>query len=105
MPMPDLEPAAAELSQLVMAVPDEMLRRPTPCPAYSLGDLIDHVGGLAAVHGFLVQSRAAETDENALFGPVVPVPAERPLFDQVIGLAGRDPGWRPPASAQAGPAR
>jgi hypothetical protein len=29
------------------------------------------------------------------FGPVVAVPAYRPLLDQVIGLAGRDPDWTP----------
>jgi uncharacterized protein (TIGR03086 family) len=43
----ELEPAAQALSVLVRAVPDELLAQPTPCPAYRLGDLIDHVGGLA----------------------------------------------------------
>lgn len=47
MPVPDLRPAADEMSALIAAVPDEMLGRATPCPAYRLGDLIDHVGGLA----------------------------------------------------------
>lgn len=46
MPTPDLEPAAAELSALIADVPDELLYRPTPCPAYRIGDLIDHVGGV-----------------------------------------------------------
>lgn len=44
---PDLQPAAARLADLIRAVPDEHLDRPTPCPAYTLGDLIEHVGGLA----------------------------------------------------------
>jgi uncharacterized protein (TIGR03086 family) len=43
----DLEPAARRLADLVARVPDEDLGKPTPCPAYTLGDLIDHVGGLA----------------------------------------------------------
>jgi hypothetical protein len=28
-----------------------------------------------------------------LFGPVVAVPTDAPLVDQVVGLSGRDPGW------------
>ena len=43
----DLVPAARRLAVLVRAVPDERLANPTPCPAYTLGDLLDHVGGLA----------------------------------------------------------
>jgi hypothetical protein len=41
MPVLDLGPAAEGMSALIAAVPDEMLGRPTPCPAYRLGDLID----------------------------------------------------------------
>ena len=43
----DLEPAARRLADLVGGVPDELLDAPTPCPAYTLGDLLDHVGGAA----------------------------------------------------------
>ena len=31
-----------------------------------------------------------------LFGPVVPVPADAPAFDRLLGQTGRDPGWSPP---------
>ena len=41
----DLSPAARRLADLVGGVPDELLDAPTPCPAYTLGDLLDHVGG------------------------------------------------------------
>jgi uncharacterized protein (TIGR03086 family) len=43
----DLEPAAQQLATLISRVPDELLGEPTPCPAYTLGDLVDHVGGLS----------------------------------------------------------
>jgi uncharacterized protein (TIGR03086 family) len=32
---------------------------------------------------------------DGLFGPIVPVPDDAPLLDRVIGLSGRDPGWKP----------
>jgi uncharacterized protein (TIGR03086 family) len=47
MTLVDLEPATRRMVDLVGGVPDELLGGPTPCPAYSLGDLLDHVGGLA----------------------------------------------------------
>jgi uncharacterized protein (TIGR03086 family) len=43
----DLRPAAQRLVRLVEAVPEDALSRPTPCEHYSVGDLLDHVGGLA----------------------------------------------------------
>jgi uncharacterized protein (TIGR03086 family) len=32
---------------------------------------------------------------NAMYGPVVPVPADAPVFDRLLGETGRDPGWTP----------
>ncbi len=43
----DLGPAADRLAALVQGVGDDQLALPTPCPGYTLGDLLDHVGGLA----------------------------------------------------------
>jgi uncharacterized protein (TIGR03086 family) len=34
------------MADLISGIPDELLDRPTPCPEYTLGDLLDHVGGL-----------------------------------------------------------
>lgn len=43
----DLGPAARRMAALVEAVPDDALGRPTPCDSYTVGDLLDHIGGFA----------------------------------------------------------
>jgi uncharacterized protein (TIGR03086 family) len=45
--MIDMEPAAQRLAALVAGVRDGQLGAPTPCPDYTLGDLLDHIGGVA----------------------------------------------------------
>lgn len=52
----DLHPAAERLAQLVEGLPDAALERPTPCEAYTVAALLDHVaGGLVAFHGAAVK--------------------------------------------------
>ena len=41
----DLEPAARRMASLIEAVPDDALKRPTPCENYTVGDLLDHISG------------------------------------------------------------
>ncbi|WBB60299.1 TIGR03086 family metal-binding protein [Streptomyces sp. WMMC500] len=76
----------------------------------ALNELVLHGWDLARATG-----RRYEPDEEALrvsyelglatpdgparegmFGPIVAVPQDAPLLDQVVGLSGRDPGWTPP---------
>lgn len=45
--MYDLGPAARQMAALLDGVRDTQLTAPTPCPAYTLGDLIEHVDGLS----------------------------------------------------------
>jgi uncharacterized protein (TIGR03086 family) len=45
-------------------------------------------GGVAAQH---------PDGTPGLFGPANPVPADAPLIDRLLGVTGRDPGWRGPA--------
>ena len=45
--MHDLGPEAHEMTRLVDGVRDDQLGDPTPCPGYALGDLLQHVRGLA----------------------------------------------------------
>lgn len=56
----DLEPATRLMADLIGGVPDELLDGPTPCPAYTLGDLLDHIGGTA--RAFTAAARKATGD-------------------------------------------
>ncbi|CAN5451808.1 TIGR03086 family metal-binding protein [soil metagenome] len=42
----DLGPSTTLLRDLVLATGDDQLASPTPCPAYTVADLCDHIGGL-----------------------------------------------------------
>jgi Mycothiol maleylpyruvate isomerase N-terminal domain len=43
----DMSPATEQMASLLRGVEDHQLAGPTPCPRYTLGDLIDHVNGLS----------------------------------------------------------
>ncbi|HYF72901.1 MAG TPA: TIGR03086 family metal-binding protein [Nocardioides sp.] len=43
----DFRPATAAVAALVRGVRDDQLTGPTPCPAYTVADLLDHLDGLA----------------------------------------------------------
>jgi uncharacterized protein (TIGR03086 family) len=45
MKMLELDPAALRMGDLIRGIRDDQLRGPTPCPEYTLGDLVDHIGG------------------------------------------------------------
>ena len=45
--MMDLVPATRRTAELLTNIDDDQLASPTPCPSYTLGDLLDHVNGLA----------------------------------------------------------
>ncbi len=84
---------------------------PAPMMAVvALDELVVHGWDLAVATGqrYSVSDVDAETcttfagsvgesaEERAgLYGPRVPVPAAAPPFDRLLGLTGRDPGWRP----------
>lgn len=74
----DLGPATSTLAGLVRAVGDDQLTAPTPCEDYAVGDLLDHIGGLAVAF-----TGAARRQ---------PVPGSE---DGGTGDASRlEPGWR-----------
>lgn len=63
---PDLGPATDRMAALLADISDDQLGLPTPCPAYSLGDLVDHVVGLTAAF------TAAANKDTADDGPPPP---------------------------------
>ncbi|TDQ62484.1 uncharacterized protein (TIGR03086 family) [Actinomycetospora succinea] len=92
----DLRPAARALGTLVTAVDDERLADPTPCTAWSVGDLLDHLDVVAA--GFTTLAGGAEKPGDG------PWDAGRraALADALAVMAD---AWRDPAAWQgvAGP--
>ena len=86
--MPAVEIAAVTLNELVMHGWD--LARATGQPYEP--DAAD----VAAILPFL-EAFGSPEGVPGLFGPAVAVPADAPAFDRALGLAGRDPAWRPPA--------
>jgi uncharacterized protein (TIGR03086 family) len=93
----DLGPAAGQLADLVARVKDDELGKPTPCPAYTLGDLIEHVGGLA-----LAFTASANKERNRLVEGASPGDASR-LGEDWRARIPRDLGalagaWRQPGA-------
>ncbi|MCZ4121978.1 TIGR03086 family metal-binding protein [Streptomyces sp. H39-S7] len=93
--MLDLDPAVRRLADLLSAIPDERLTAPTPCSQYTLGDLLDHVGGLSLAF----TNAARKVGENP---PAPPGDASRldadwrtRIPEQLSGLA---EAWRDPAA-------
>ena len=87
----DLAPSSLRLAQLVAAVPDDALGRPTPCAAFTVGDLVAHVGEFA--EAFTVAAGAAATSPQPAIG--VDADWRTATADQ---LASMTAAWREPAA-------
>ncbi len=92
----DLGPAARRLAELVARVQDDELDRPTPCPAYTVGDLIDHVGGLALAFTAAARKQPGGYAEQAPSGRAVNLEqawrARIPADLTTLAQAWREPG-------------
>ena len=70
----DLRPSSRQMATLVSGVDTSQLAAPTPCPAYTLGDLLDHVGGFAlAFTGAATKSMTASTMSRSPWSAPYPV--------------------------------
>jgi uncharacterized protein (TIGR03086 family) len=74
----------------------------------ALDELVIHGWDLSVATGQAYEPPALEVDatiafvsafdaprDGRLFGPIVDVAPDAPTFDRLLGLTGRDPGWRP----------
>jgi uncharacterized protein (TIGR03086 family) len=77
----------------------------------TLGELCFHAWDVAVATGQSAPHPSPEEVEvllglaqqfggiEGVFGPAVALPDDAPAFERVLGLAGRDPSWRPPAQS------
>ncbi|MFZ2527268.1 MAG: TIGR03086 family metal-binding protein [Rhodococcus sp. (in: high G+C Gram-positive bacteria)] len=73
--MLDLSPTARTMTEAIAGIRDDQLTAPTPCRDATLGDLLDHVGGLC------VAFAAAATKESGEVSARPPVPSAANLGD------------------------
>jgi len=72
----DLEPATRQLAGLIARAGEVERSRPTPCPAYTLGDLIEHVGGMALAFTAAARKVGGPRTEGQPSGDAARLPAD-----------------------------
>lgn len=91
--VPDLGPAARQLEKLLSGVTDDQLAARTPCEAYTVGDLLDHLMGLT------IAFRNAATKSTGSTGGGDDAPASTSGPGEV-SAANLPPDWRSRLSSQ-----
>jgi uncharacterized protein (TIGR03086 family) len=96
--MNDLTPAVDRMTTLLEGVRDEQLGSATPCTNYTLGDLLDHIGGLS----WAFAAAATKSPDERLSAPPPPPDASRLGTDWrsriPADLAGLAEAWKDPAA-------
>ena len=72
----DHRPAAAEMARLVNGVRDDQLGGPTPCPEYTLGDLLEHVHGLSLAFAMAARKEQLPPSDGPPRGTASRLPAD-----------------------------
>ncbi|WP_109471725.1 TIGR03086 family metal-binding protein [Ornithinimicrobium cavernae] len=99
----DLGPAAAAVSDVVRGVRDDQLAAPTPCPRYAVGDVLQHLDGLAEAFAMAARKETSP-DGPGPSGDAALLPADwRERIPQrltALAEAWRDPSaWTGPTAA------
>ncbi|HEX6476084.1 MAG TPA: TIGR03086 family metal-binding protein [Acidimicrobiales bacterium] len=93
----DLEPATVGMAAVIGRIPDGLLDRPTPCPAYALGDLLEHIGGLALAFTAAARKDTGDFGNRAPAGDGLRLPADwRARIPR--DLEGLAEAWRDPTA-------
>ncbi|HYH34753.1 MAG TPA: TIGR03086 family metal-binding protein [Nocardioides sp.] len=100
----DLRPATRVTAALVAGVADDQLAGPTPCPDYTVADLLDHIGGLAVAFTMTAHKEPYDSAGGSGDGSRL----ERGWRDRITrALHDLGDAWRLPGAlegtAQAGP--
>jgi uncharacterized protein (TIGR03086 family) len=72
----DLQPATDRMADLIRSIPDDALEGPTPCPAYRVGDLVEHVGGLALAFTAAARKEGGDIGSQAPSGDKARLPED-----------------------------
>ena len=93
----DLESTSQSLAKLVQGVRDEQLSLSTPCPAYAVADLVDHIGGLTLAFTAAAKKSSAPGTDGP---PVVDGSRLGDGWRETIAsdLSGLTAAWRDPAA-------
>ena len=101
----DFGPATSTAAQVVAGIRDDQLGGPSPCPAYTVADLLDHLNGLS--FAFTAAALKQPLEEAGPSGDASKLPAD---WREAIpaALAGLEAAWRGTPDAfegttQAGP--
>jgi uncharacterized protein (TIGR03086 family) len=93
----DFTPATKTLRSLVASVTDDQLAQATPCTDYTVGDLVDHIGGLALAFAGAARKQPVAGSEQGGSGDASRLePGWRERIDDA--LADLAEAWRAPAA-------
>jgi uncharacterized protein (TIGR03086 family) len=93
----DFDPPVRQLRALLLGVADEDLTAPTPCPGWTVGDLLAHMIGFS----FAFTAGARKLDDPAAGGPPPPSAADLPAHWRSrlpVLLAELATAWKDPAA-------